>query len=71
MSRVGDYTACTLRVTSGDLHERLKPGDFLRTRAGSAYQVARIAGRTLHVLRWPADEVPTDAAVYGWEWGPR
>lgn len=65
------YTACELRVTSGSLHERLASGDFLRTRGGSAYQVMRVAGRTLHVMRWPPSEVPADARVYGWEWGSR
>jgi hypothetical protein len=62
------FTPCQLRVSWGDVPP---DGAFLRTRAGSAYRVERVAGRTLHCTRWPPDEVPADAMVWTWEWGSR
>lgn len=62
------FTPCTLRLAWGDP----PPVDtFLVTAAGSAYKVDRLAGRTLHCTRWPADEVPDDALVIEWRWAKR
>lgn len=69
------YTECGLYV---DGFPKLKVGDYLRTRGGSAYCVTamrqnrnRPARRNLRCLRWPVAEIPTDATVYELHWYPR
>ena len=62
------YTACKLHVTHGDAPPT---GAFLRTSAASAYRVDHVAGRTLHCVRWPPDEIPADALVIPWYWTRR
>lgn len=47
-------------------------GDFLRTPAGSCYQIERISGRTLHCVRLGRDAVALgEPGVWLWHWGPR
>lgn len=62
------FTPCKLRLDFGETPQK---DCFLVTDAGSAYRVERVAGRTLHCLRWPLEEVPDDALVMGWEWSKR
>lgn len=69
------YTECRLYV---DGIPQLQVGDYLRTPAGSAYQVTgmtqhrtRPSRRNLRCLRWPADEIPADATVHSLHWYPR
>lgn len=57
----------------------VRPGDCVRTRAGSAYLVLRarrvrskVPGRwALTCLRIGVDEIPADAVVHPLEWYPR
>lgn len=62
------YTSCKLRVDSGEVPD---PGAFLVTAGGSAYRVEEVRGRTLHVTRWPLEEVPADGDVWQWWWSRR
>lgn len=66
MARGEPFTPCKLRLDDGPVWE----GVFLLGRT-IAYRVDRVAGRTLHVTRWPLSEVPEDAATLEWSWTPR
>lgn len=68
MTARAPFTSCTLRVAGG---EAPPDGAFLVTAGGSAYRVDRVAGRTLHVTRWPLEDVPEDAERIEWEWARR
>lgn len=66
------FTSCKLHVASWSEpitaeHE----GAFIVTEAGSAYRLERVRGRTLHVTRWPFEEVPMDAMIIQWRWTRR
>jgi hypothetical protein len=65
---VKTFTDRKLRCGFGEVPP---PESFLVTAGGSAYRVRRVAGRTLHVTRWPRDEVPQDALIIDWRWSSR
>lgn len=60
------FTPCKLRHDAGPMWE----GVFLLGKT-IAYRVDQVRGRTLHVTRWPLDEIPEDAATLDWSWTPR
>lgn len=69
------YTPCKLFY---DGFESLKPGDYLKTPAGSAYliqsvRINRNRGYRQHLecLRWPLKEIRRGAQVYPLHWYPR
>lgn len=69
------YTPCKLYY---DSPRPLEVGDFLKTPAGSAYQVQtirqdrkRALRRHLGCMRWPPAEIPPDATVHPLHWYPR
>lgn len=69
------YTECSLYI---DGIPQLQVGDYLRTPAGSGYFVTQVRQnrrrpqrRHLRCLRWPVDEIPTDANVFDLHWYPR
>lgn len=68
------------RLAPYDAPDRdVRPGDYVRTRAGSAYLVLRarltrskVPGRwALTCLRISVDEIPADSVVHPLEWYPR
>lgn len=69
------YTPCKLFI---DGAPTLAAGDYLRTRAGSAYLVQAVRQnrnrpqrRHLQCLRWPLKEVPPAATIHMLFWYPR
>ncbi|MEP7314260.1 MAG: hypothetical protein ABI859_16875 [Pseudomonadota bacterium] len=69
------YTPCKLFY---DSLVRIEEGDYLKTRAGSAYRILRVRESKAHMCRnnldcerWPADEIPPDAMVHDLVWYPR
>jgi hypothetical protein len=61
------FTPCKLRNTG---ETPIYAGTFLLAKT-LAYRVDNVAGRTLHVTRWPLDEVPEDAEQIEWMWDRR
>lgn len=61
------FTPCKLTRSFGP---EIPEGAFLLAQT-IAYRVDRVRGRTLHVTRWPLDEVPGDAEIFSWTWAPR
>jgi hypothetical protein len=75
MMRRQPYTPCKLYY---DSPRALEVGQFLKTPAGSAYQVIDIRpSRTrkhrkhLQCVRWPVDEIPANAVVHPLYWYKR
>lgn len=69
------YTPCTLFYDGGFA---IAVGDYLRTPGGSAYLVQAVRQnrnrpyrRHLQCLRWPVDDIPSDAIVHPLHWYPR
>lgn len=69
------YTPCKIFY---DGAADLKPGEYLRTPAGSAYLVQSTRRNRnkpfrqhLDCLRWPVAEIPADAKVYPLHWYAR
>lgn len=69
------YTECKLYY---DGNARVEEGHYLRMPAGSAYWVQAIRRDRrrpyrvhLRCLRWPVEEIPSDAVVHPLFWYPR
>lgn len=61
------FTDCRLRVD----HGKVPPPETFLLAKTVAYRVNRVVGKTLHVTRWPRDEIPDDASVWHWNWSKR
>ena len=71
-SRRAPFTPCKLYI---DGAQGLAADDFIVTPAGSAYLVQRTRPSPsrperlyLHCLRWPPEQIPTDARCYALHW---
>ena len=69
------YTPCKLFY---DGREKLQPGQYLRTPAGSAYLIQKVRvnrnrayRQHLECVRWPEAEIPKRATVHPLHWYPR
>lgn len=60
------FTPYKLRRVGGDV---VAEGAFL-VAATIAYRVDRVRGDSLFCTSWPTDEIPEDARVFAWKWGP-
>ncbi len=69
------YSTCKLFY---DGRQKLEPGDYLRTPAGSVYRIHSVRQnsrrkyrRHLVCLRWPPAEIPAGATVHPLVWYKR
>jgi hypothetical protein len=72
------YTLCRIFYDSAPEEAPPQAGDFILTKAGSAYRVENVKQnrnqpqrRNLQCQRWPADQIPKDARVLPLVWYPR